>query len=185
MGTRCSFPGSKAGGKWSWPFTFIECRSQRMSGAIHSLPQYVFMAWCLVKYRDNFTFTFTTLHQAYTLIRLFTSYAYECVSKNISDWSPGARTASGTALCDWEQLYRYFLSQSSEFCHHNPLCCFSTSVYCCKRIFRYDSARKLLDTPSYIHFLSLHTSLPTTSWMIGDHIWYTAWSKTYTPLFRG
>jgi hypothetical protein len=29
------------------------------------------------------------------------------------------------------------VSQSSEFCHHNPLCCFSTSVYCCKRIFRY------------------------------------------------
>jgi hypothetical protein len=23
-----------------------------------------------------------------------------------------------------------------EFCRHNPLCCFSTSVYCCKRIFR-------------------------------------------------
>jgi len=22
-------------------------------------------------------------------------------------------------------------SQSSEFCRHNPLCCFSTSVYCC------------------------------------------------------
>jgi len=29
-----------------------------MSGAIHPLPQYVFMAWCLVKHRDNFTFTF-------------------------------------------------------------------------------------------------------------------------------
>jgi len=29
-----------------------------MSGAIHSLPQYAFMAWCLVKkkHRDNFTF---------------------------------------------------------------------------------------------------------------------------------
>jgi hypothetical protein len=27
-----------------------------MSGAIHPLPQYVFMAWCLVKHRDNFTF---------------------------------------------------------------------------------------------------------------------------------
>jgi hypothetical protein len=27
-----------------------------MSGAIPSLPQYVFMAWCLVKHRDNFTF---------------------------------------------------------------------------------------------------------------------------------
>jgi hypothetical protein len=35
------------------------------------------------------------------------------------------------------QLYRYFVSQSSEFCRHNPLCCFSTSVYCCKLIFRY------------------------------------------------
>jgi hypothetical protein len=30
-----------------------------------------------------------------------------------------------------------FLSQSSEFCCHNPLCCLSTSVYCCKHIFHY------------------------------------------------
>jgi hypothetical protein len=30
-----------------------------MSGAILPLPQYAFMAWCLVKkHRDNFTFTF-------------------------------------------------------------------------------------------------------------------------------
>jgi hypothetical protein len=28
-----------------------------MRGAIHPLPQYIFMAWCLVKHRDNFTFT--------------------------------------------------------------------------------------------------------------------------------
>jgi hypothetical protein len=27
-----------------------------------------------------------------------------------------------------------------EFCHHNPLCCFSTSVYCCKHIFHWLSA---------------------------------------------
>jgi len=33
------------------------------------------------------------------------------------------------------QLYRYFVSQSSDFCRHNPLYCFSTSVYCC--LFRY------------------------------------------------
>jgi hypothetical protein len=32
-----------------------------MLGAMSSLPQYVFMAWCLVKHRDNFTFTFTIL----------------------------------------------------------------------------------------------------------------------------
>jgi hypothetical protein len=29
-----------------------------MRGAIPPLPQYVFMVWCLVKHRDNFTFTF-------------------------------------------------------------------------------------------------------------------------------
>jgi len=30
-----------------------------MSGAIPLLPQYIFMAWCLVKHRENFTFNFT------------------------------------------------------------------------------------------------------------------------------
>jgi hypothetical protein len=34
------------------------------------------------------------------------------------------------------KLYRYFVTQSSEFCRHNPLCCFSTSVFCCC-LFRY------------------------------------------------
>jgi len=29
------------------------------------------------------------------------------------------------------------MSQSSEFYCRNPLCCFSTSACCCKRIFRY------------------------------------------------
>jgi hypothetical protein len=29
------------------------------------------------------------------------------------------------------QLYRYFVSQCSGFCCHNPLCCFSTNVCCC------------------------------------------------------
>jgi len=28
-------------------------------------------------------------------------------------------------------LYRYFVGQSSEFCRHNTLCFFSTSVHCC------------------------------------------------------
>jgi hypothetical protein len=53
-----------------------------------STHQYVFMAWCLVKHRDNFTFTF------------------------------------------------------------NPLCCFSTSVYCVV-YFVIDVAQTLLDTTSY------------------------------------
>jgi hypothetical protein len=32
-----------------------------MSGAIIPLPQYAFMAWCSVKHRDDFTFTFYLL----------------------------------------------------------------------------------------------------------------------------
>jgi hypothetical protein len=59
-----------------------------------------------------------------------------CIQK-FPDRPPGARTANGTALCDKVQLYRYFVSQSSEFCHRNTLCCFSTSVYFRKRMFRY------------------------------------------------
>jgi hypothetical protein len=39
-----------------------------MSGAIHPLPQYAFMAWCLVKHRDNFTFTFTHFESLYSVL---------------------------------------------------------------------------------------------------------------------
>jgi hypothetical protein len=38
-------PPSSAEVKNAWSYT--------------STPQYAFMAWCFVKYRDNFTFTFT------------------------------------------------------------------------------------------------------------------------------
>jgi hypothetical protein len=48
------------------------------------------------------------------------------------------------------------VSQSNEFCRHNPLCCFSMSIYFCKRIFRYRLCPENLDTPSYtISSLSL------------------------------
>jgi len=57
------------------------------------------------------------------------------------------------------QLYRYFVSQSSEFCRHNPLCYFSTSVYCCKRIFRYELSPEtfghtITGTPNSLYDLS-------------------------------
>jgi hypothetical protein len=68
-------------------------------------------------------------------------------NQKFPDGAPGARTANGTAVCHYVQLYRYFVSQSSEFCRHNLLCCFPTSVYCYS-LFRHDSVRKLLDTPS-------------------------------------
>jgi hypothetical protein len=43
-----------------------------------------------------------------------------CIQK-FPDRPPGATTANGTALRHWVQLYRYFVSQYSEFCRHNPL----------------------------------------------------------------
>jgi hypothetical protein len=54
------------------------------------------------------------------------------------------------------QLYRYFVSQSSEFCRYNPLCCFSMRVYFCCSYFVIDSVRKLTDTPSYSQLHSPH-----------------------------
>jgi hypothetical protein len=63
-------------------------------------------------------------------------YLRGCIPK-FPDWPPGAKTANSTALCHEVQLNHYFMSQSSTFCRHNTLCCFSTCVYCCTRIFRY------------------------------------------------
>jgi len=64
------------------------------------------------------------------------SHVRGCIQK-FPDWPSSARTANDTALCHYVQLYRYLVSQSSEFCLRNPSCCFSASVYCCKRVFRY------------------------------------------------
>jgi hypothetical protein len=50
-------------------------------------------------------------------------------------------------------IRRSFVSQSSEFCRHKPLCCFSTSVYCCC-LFRYGLSPETFGyTPVY--FLSI------------------------------
>jgi len=44
------------------------------------------------------------------------------------------------------------VSHSSEFWHHNPLCCFSTSVCCCCCcLIRYRLSPENLDTPSYLY----------------------------------
>jgi len=79
------------------------------------------------------------------------------------DWPPRARTANGTVICHNVQLYRYFVSQSGEFCCHGPLCCFSTSITKGKFIFRYDSVRKLLDTPSYMNKVKMGKLLQVTT----------------------
>jgi hypothetical protein len=57
IGTGCSFPGVKAAGGVKLTTHLHLAPRLRMRVAISPIPQYVFMAWCLVKHRDNFTFT--------------------------------------------------------------------------------------------------------------------------------
>jgi hypothetical protein len=96
------------------------------------------------------------------------------VYPNFPDWSPAARTANGKALCHYVQLYRYFVSQSSEFYRHNPLCCFSMSVYCCccccclfcyrlsPKTFGYTLVHMYIRLRSVFMFLSFHMHLNTS-----------------------
>jgi hypothetical protein len=51
----------------------------------------------------------------------------------LAAWSENCKWYSSLPL---NAVYRYFVSQSSEFCRHNPLCCFWTSVCFCS-LFRY------------------------------------------------
>jgi hypothetical protein len=55
-GYRSSFLRGKAAGAWSWPLTFSQCQAWN-AWSCTSTPPYVFMAWYLVNYRDNFIFT--------------------------------------------------------------------------------------------------------------------------------
>jgi len=55
-------------------------------------------------------------------------------------------------------LYRYFVSPSSEFCRHNPFCCFSTSIFFVA-YFVIDSVRKLSDALSYNLIMSSLTQM--------------------------
>jgi hypothetical protein len=60
MDTRGSFPGLKRPGREAdhSPPSSAEVKN---AWSYTSTPLYVFMAWCLVKHRDNFIFTFITL----------------------------------------------------------------------------------------------------------------------------
>jgi hypothetical protein len=61
--------------------------TSRMSGTIPPLPQYVFMAWCLVKHRDNFTFTlFNELHGVESLREANSHSASQKISRLL--WNP-------------------------------------------------------------------------------------------------
>jgi hypothetical protein len=76
-----------------------------------------------------------------------------CIQK-FPDWPSGARTVNGTTLCHYVQLYRYFVSQSSEFCRHNPFVLFLNE---CLLLLRYIS----LSTQSGNFLIHLHFTVVT------------------------
>jgi hypothetical protein len=58
-----SFLGAKSrrAGEWSWSFTYTLCQVQ--DGRRYTfIPLYIFMSWCLIQYRNNFTITFPLKH---------------------------------------------------------------------------------------------------------------------------
>jgi hypothetical protein len=76
------------------------------------------------------------------------------------------------------QLYCYFVSQPSEFCRHNPLCCFSTSVYCCERIFRYR-----LSPETFRCTLVYAIGPPSQSFQTSPQSAHSAWLKITKNIF--
>jgi len=76
------------------------------------------------------------------------------------------------------QLYHYFLSQSSEVCCHNLLCCFSTTNTKGKHIFRY---RLSLETFGYT-LVYILLRLPVASSLLGRNILLSIISQTLSFL---
>jgi hypothetical protein len=69
VGTRGFFPSGKAAGREAdhSPSSSAEVKN---AWSYISAPQYAFTAWCSVKHRDNFTFTFTFENEALRRIML-------------------------------------------------------------------------------------------------------------------
>jgi hypothetical protein len=98
-----------------------------------------------------------------------------CIQK-FQDWKPGARTANVTALCLYVQLYHCFVSQSSEFFCHNPLCYFSTSNTKGKHTFHYQ-----LSLETFGYTLIIRKSLRITGQLASYNIPHSAlrsWNTT-------
>jgi len=86
----------------------------------------------------------TDRHDLLTVRSLYTKVSPKV--SGLTAWSENCKLCSSLQL---SAIYRYFVSQSSQFCRHYPLCCFSTSVYVLSVYFVIDSVRKLLSTPTY------------------------------------
>jgi hypothetical protein len=55
-----------------------------MRGDIPPFPQYAFMAWCLVKHRDNFAFTFNIYREVFRLFHRIVAKHFVLFVANLS-----------------------------------------------------------------------------------------------------
>jgi hypothetical protein len=69
-----------------------------MRGAIPPLPQYVFMAWCLVKHRENFTFTFTLNGHRHALLTIVLEVTLMNREKSAECWNCNPTTDAGASI---------------------------------------------------------------------------------------
>jgi hypothetical protein len=82
------------------------------------------------------------------------TYVYTRVYTKVSGlaaWSENCKWYSSLSL---GTVISYFMSQSSEFCRHNHLCCFFTSNTKGKHIFRYRLSLETFGYPfvrTYVH----------------------------------
>jgi hypothetical protein len=77
------------------------------------------------------------------------------------------------------------VSNSSEFCRHNPLCWFSTSVYCCKRVFRYRISPETFGyprTPRLLRSTKLPLQMVPQNFSPGGGGWSGQGANLVTPL---
>jgi hypothetical protein len=82
------------------------------------------------------------------------------------------------------QWYRYFLTQSSDSGRHNPLCCFSKSVYCCCLLRYRFSPETFGYALVYGKFVTLHSTprhfQAILTWATNGGTWLASLSGRFT-----
>jgi hypothetical protein len=104
------------------------------------------------------------------------------------DYSKVSGLAAWSENCKWysslplgAELYRYFVSQSSEFFRHNPLC-FSVLNECLLFLFHY---RLSPETFGYSSVCQIHRLIASSDTTIIYHELRKMWKKTATTCFKG
>jgi hypothetical protein len=158
--------------KWSLPFRLSNQNTVRISHLSHAcyMTRPSHTPWfdpllIIVEAYKLWSSSLWSLHAPWSSLVIWNS---SCFCKTLRQWPVRYTRVDPkvSGLAAWSENYKWysslplsavlslFCSQSSEFCCHNPLCCFSTSVYCC--LFRC-KLRKFLDKLLYVFMYVCHT----------------------------